>query len=177
MLFVTHYTSRRSGGGKVRIPRRLPDLQAGRESRVFDFSTPRLFHGLGLLLGYPSAIWITITGSRIYPAMELDKYGARPGINLFSIPFPRYTTNGQPGCFQDGRLARLRPCPRMDVVGYHVAVVGELSITVCAFAVLGDNLPVEELPHLAVGAKFPVSCTDLACKWPPHLQNRSKHRT
>ena len=45
----------------------------------------------------------------------------------------------------------------MDVVGYHVAVIGELSITECAFAVLGDNLPVEELPHLAVGAKFPVS--------------------
>jgi hypothetical protein len=47
--------------------------------------------------------------------------------------------------------------PGMDAVGYHVAVIGELSITECAFAVLGDNLPVEELPHLAVGAKFPVS--------------------
>jgi hypothetical protein len=47
--------------------------------------------------------------------------------------------------------------PGMDVIGYHVAVIGELSITECAFAVLGDNLPVEELPHLAVGAKFPVS--------------------
>jgi hypothetical protein len=30
----------------------------------------------------------------------------------------------------------------MDVVGYHVAVIGELSITESAFTILGDNLPV-----------------------------------
>ena len=47
--------------------------------------------------------------------------------------------------------------PGMDVVGDHVAVIGEMSITECAYAILGDDLPVEELPHLAVGAKFPVS--------------------
>ena len=47
--------------------------------------------------------------------------------------------------------------PGMDVVGDHVAVIGELSITECAYAILGGDLPVEELPHLAVGAKFPVS--------------------
>ena len=34
----------------MRIPRSLRDLQAGWESRLFDFSTPRLFHGLSLLL-------------------------------------------------------------------------------------------------------------------------------
>jgi hypothetical protein len=35
----------------VRIPRSLRDLQVWRESRLFDFSTTRLFHGLGLLFG------------------------------------------------------------------------------------------------------------------------------
>jgi hypothetical protein len=30
----------------VGIPRTLRDFQAGWESRLFDFSTPRLFHGL-----------------------------------------------------------------------------------------------------------------------------------
>ncbi len=37
---------RRVGGGKVGIPRAWRDFQAGWESRLFDFSTPRLFHGL-----------------------------------------------------------------------------------------------------------------------------------
>ena len=45
----------------------------------------------------------------------------------------------------------------MDVVGYHVAVIGELFLAEGADALLGDDLPVEELPHLAVRAKFPVS--------------------
>ena len=34
----------------MRIPRSLRDLQAWRESRLFDFSFQRLFHGLDLLL-------------------------------------------------------------------------------------------------------------------------------
>src|ERR1700691_2167417 len=36
----------RRGGGKVGIPRTLRDFQAWWESRLFDFSTMRLFHGL-----------------------------------------------------------------------------------------------------------------------------------
>jgi hypothetical protein len=45
----------------------------------------------------------------------------------------------------------------IDVVGDDVAVVGERFLAEGAYAILGDDLPVEELPHLAVGAKFPVS--------------------
>jgi hypothetical protein len=45
----------------------------------------------------------------------------------------------------------------MDVVGDHVAIVGELFLAEGADALLVDDLPVEELPHLAVRAKFPVS--------------------
>src|SRR5271169_2835940 len=37
-------TSSGRGCGKVEIPRRLRDFQAGWESRVYDFSTSRLFH-------------------------------------------------------------------------------------------------------------------------------------
>jgi hypothetical protein len=53
-------------------------------------------------------MWITFAGFRIYPVMEREKFSARPEINLCSIPFPRYTTNEQPGCFQDDRLAGRR---------------------------------------------------------------------
>src|ERR1017187_3335207 len=42
---------RRRGGGKVRIPRCLRDLQVERESRLLDFSFQRLFHGLDLFFG------------------------------------------------------------------------------------------------------------------------------
>ena len=35
----------------MRIPRYLRDLQVGGESRLFDFSNQRLFHGLDLFLG------------------------------------------------------------------------------------------------------------------------------
>jgi hypothetical protein len=45
----------------------------------------------------------------------------------------------------------------MDVVGHHVAVIGEPCITERAFSALGHDLPVEELPHLSVGSEFPVS--------------------
>src|SRR5277367_5510279 len=41
--------SRSRGGGKVRIPRSLRDLQVDRESLSFDFSCQRLFHRLDLL--------------------------------------------------------------------------------------------------------------------------------
>src|ERR1035437_6630431 len=44
-------SSRRRGGGKVRIPRSVRDLQVERESLLFDFSSQRLFHGLDLFLG------------------------------------------------------------------------------------------------------------------------------
>ena len=43
------------------------------------------------------------------------------------------------------------------MVGDHVAIVGELFLAEGADALLVDDLPVEELPHLAVRAKFPVS--------------------
>ena len=43
--------SRRRGGGKVRIPRSLRDLQVERESLFCDFSSQRLFHGLDLFFG------------------------------------------------------------------------------------------------------------------------------
>ena len=45
----------------------------------------------------------------------------------------------------------------MDVVGHHVAVIGEPCITERAFSALGHDLPVEELPHLSVGSEFSVS--------------------
>ena len=53
------------------------------------------------------------------------------------------------------------PCPahaaRTDVVGDDIAVVGERFLAEGAYAILGDDLPVEEFPHFAVGPKFPVS--------------------
>jgi hypothetical protein len=53
------------------------------------------------------------------------------------------------------------PCPahaaRTDVVGDDIAVVGERFLAEGAYAILQSNLPVEELPHFAVGAEFPVS--------------------
>jgi hypothetical protein len=45
----------------------------------------------------------------------------------------------------------------IDVIGYHVSVIREPFLAEGAYAILGDNLPVEGFPHLAVGAKFPVS--------------------
>jgi len=45
----------------------------------------------------------------------------------------------------------------IDVVGDDVAIIGEPPLAEGAYALLGDDLPVEELPHLAVGAEFPVS--------------------
>src|ERR1035437_5629947 len=44
-------SSRRRGGGKVRIPRSVRDLQVEGESLFLDFSSQRLFHGLDLFLG------------------------------------------------------------------------------------------------------------------------------
>jgi hypothetical protein len=45
----------------------------------------------------------------------------------------------------------------MNVIRHHVAVVGQLFIAEGAYALLGDNLPVEKFPHFAVRAEFPVS--------------------
>jgi hypothetical protein len=45
----------------------------------------------------------------------------------------------------------------MDVIGHHVAVVSEPPLAESANALLGDNFPVKELPHFAIGAEFPVS--------------------
>ena len=45
----------------------------------------------------------------------------------------------------------------MDVVGNNVGVLGELLLAQSADALLGDNILVEELPHFAIGAEFPVS--------------------
>ena len=43
------------------------------------------------------------------------------------------------------------------MVGDDIAVVGERFLAEGAYAILGDDLPVEEFPHFAVGPKFPVS--------------------
>jgi len=45
----------------------------------------------------------------------------------------------------------------MDVVGHHVAALGEPLLAEGAESILLGDLPVEELPHFAVGPKFPVS--------------------
>jgi len=45
----------------------------------------------------------------------------------------------------------------MDVVGNHIRIIGEFFLAKGADALLGEDLPVEELPHFAVGAEFPVS--------------------
>jgi hypothetical protein len=45
----------------------------------------------------------------------------------------------------------------MDVVGCVVAIIGEWFVAEGAYAILGDNLPVEKFPHFAVRAEFPVS--------------------
>jgi hypothetical protein len=53
------------------------------------------------------------------------------------------------------------PCPAhaagIDVVGHHVAIISKRIVTESALATLGGNLPVEQFPHFAVGAEFPVS--------------------
>jgi hypothetical protein len=45
----------------------------------------------------------------------------------------------------------------MDVVGHHVAVLGEHLLAESAESILRGNLPVEELPHFGVRPKLPVS--------------------
>ena len=45
----------------------------------------------------------------------------------------------------------------MDVVGHHVAVVGEPLLAEGADSILRGDLPVDQLPHFGVGAEFPVS--------------------
>jgi hypothetical protein len=48
-------TRRRRGRGKVRVARFLRDLQARWKSRVWDFSTERLFHSrfAGCVVSFP----------------------------------------------------------------------------------------------------------------------------
>jgi hypothetical protein len=43
------------------------------------------------------------------------------------------------------------------MVGHNVAIVGEPLLAESAEAILGCDLPVEELPHFTVGPEFPVS--------------------
>lgn len=45
----------------------------------------------------------------------------------------------------------------MDMIGYDVAIVSELLLAESADALLGDDLPIQELPHLAIRSEFPVS--------------------
>ncbi len=45
----------------------------------------------------------------------------------------------------------------VNVVGYYVAVVGELFFAESTRTILHCDLPVEEFPHFAVRAEFPVS--------------------
>jgi hypothetical protein len=47
--------------------------------------------------------------------------------------------------------------PRIDMVRYDVAVVGELGTAKSAFAVLGGYLSVEQLPHFRIRAEFEIS--------------------
>lgn len=44
-----------------------------------------------------------------------------------------------------------------DVIRDDVAVLSEPLLAERADAILSDDLPVEELPHLAIGAEFPVT--------------------
>jgi hypothetical protein len=44
-----------------------------------------------------------------------------------------------------------------DVVGNHIAVIGELLLADAADAVLSRNLAIQQLPHLPVGAQLAVS--------------------
>jgi hypothetical protein len=46
---------------------------------------------------------------------------------------------------------------RMNMVGDHIAIMGEPPLAEGAYALLGDNFPVKQFPHLAVRAEFPVS--------------------
>src|SRR5579863_3509641 len=46
---------------------------------------------------------------------------------------------------------------RADVIGNHIAVIGELLLADSANAVLGNDLSVEQLAHLPVRAQLPVS--------------------
>ena len=48
-----------------------------------------------------------------------------------------------------------------DVDGHNVAVIGEPFLAEGAFALLGDDLSVEEFPHLAVRTEFPISPGDV----------------
>lgn len=43
------------------------------------------------------------------------------------------------------------------MVRHDVAIVGEFAVAKRTLAVLGDDLPAEELPHLPIGTKFAVS--------------------
>jgi hypothetical protein len=45
---------------------------------------------------------------------------------------------------------------RMDVVGHDVAIVRERFAAESAYAVLSNDLLVEEFSHLAVGPEFPI---------------------
>ncbi len=45
----------------------------------------------------------------------------------------------------------------VDVVGHDVAVIGQPLLAESAETILRGDLPVEELPHFAVRAEFPVS--------------------
>ncbi len=44
-----------------------------------------------------------------------------------------------------------------DVVGHNVSIVGEPLLAESTEPILCSDLPVEELPHFAVGSEFPVS--------------------
>ncbi len=43
------------------------------------------------------------------------------------------------------------------MIGHNVTVFGEPLLAEGAYAILSDDLSVEELPHFTVGAEFPVS--------------------
>jgi hypothetical protein len=45
----------------------------------------------------------------------------------------------------------------INMVGHHVRVFSEFSVADSAFAALGDDLSVQQLPHLRIGADFSVS--------------------
>jgi hypothetical protein len=57
-----------------------------------------------------------------------------------------------------------------DMVGDDVAVTGELLFADAADAVLSDDLPIEQLPHLPVGAQLAVSARVLGIVNESHAQ-------
>jgi hypothetical protein len=71
-----------------------------------------------------------------------------------------------------GMIVPPRPthATRADVIGYDVAVVGELLLAECTLAVLGDNLFVHQPSHFCVRADLPISARVMGIVDPSNTQ-------